>query len=174
MSQQPSPSSRVSVGGASVNRGTIRIVARFALGWAVLAFAALLAFTLFGLPLLGGTVELDIPGRYSNNRADFPVDSVGLAVVGLVVAAAALLAAIAAVLLAASAPGSSYVTSVFVCIITPIWVVLTAGNGVAQILRGGASQGDPETPVFTIIAIALGAVTIVAAMRLARDKEALG
>jgi len=173
MTEPQSPTSRVSVGGANVSRATIRIVARFALGWAVLGFVALLVSTLLLLPLLPETVELDLPARGRN--VDFPVNAVGLFVAGVAVTALALLAAIAAVLLSASAPGFSYITSVFVCIVVPMLAVVIVGNGLAELARAGAPpETNPGTPVYGFIALVLGALSIFAAMRLARDKKALG
>jgi hypothetical protein len=169
---EPQPaSSRVSVGGTTVERGTIRIVARFALGWAALGFVAVLAFALFGLPGLGDTVELDLPGRGPDS--DFPVDAVGLTVVGIAVTAAALLAAIAAVLLSASAPGFAYVSAAVICIVIPGFVVITAGNGVAELLRDDGSGGSLATPILSVVAMALGAFSIFGAMRLAGDQDSL-
>ena len=172
MTEQQPPSSRVRVGGADVNRGTVVIVARFAAGWSALGFVAVLAFALLGLPHLGETVELDLPGR---GNADFPVNSVGLIVVGIVVVAVALLASIAAVLLSASAPGFAYVTAAVVCVVVPGLAVEVVGNGIAELARGGAPAGNfTATPYLSILATALGAFSIFGAMRLARDTKALG
>ena len=173
MTEQQPPSSRVRVGGADVNRGTVVIVARFAAGWSALGFVAVLAFALLGLPHLGATVELDLPGRGPN--ADFPVNAVGLVVVGIAVTALALLASIAAVLLSGSAPGFAYVTAAVVCVVVPGLAVEVVGNGIAELARGGAPAGNfAATPYLSILAMALGAFSIFGAMRLARDTKALG
>ena len=172
MTEQQPPSSRVRVGGADVNRATVGVVARFAVGWSALGFVAVLAFALLGLPHLGETVELDLPGR---GNADFPVNSVGLIVVGIVVVAVALLASIAAVLLSASAPGFAYITAVVVCIVVPGFAAVVVGNGIAELARAGAPAGNfTAAPFFSIVAMALGAFSIIGAMRLARDGKAIG
>ena len=171
MTEQQPPSSRVRVGGADVNRATVGVVARFAVGWSALGFVAVLAFALLGLPHLGETVELDLPGR---GNADFPVNSVGLIVVGIVVVAVALLASIAAVLLSGSAPGFAYVTAAVVCVVVPGLAVEVVGNGIAELARGGAPAGNfTATPYLSILATALGAFSIFGAMRLTRDGKAL-
>ena len=173
MTEQQPPSARVRIGGADVNRGTVRIAARFALGWAVLGFVAVLAFALLGLPHLGATVELDLPGRGRNT--DFPVNAVGLVVVGIAVTALALLASIAGVLLSATAPGFAYITAVLVCNVVPGFAVIVVGNCIAELSRAGAPAGSfPATPFVAILALLLGAFSIFGAMRLARDSTALG
>jgi len=173
MTEQQPPSARVRIGGADVNRGTVRIAARFALGWAVLGFVAVLTFALLGLPHLGATVQIDLPSRGPDT--DFPVNAVGLVVVGIAVTALALLASIAGLLLSAPAPGFAYITAVLVCIVVPGFAAVVVGNGIAELARAGAPAGSfPASPYLAILAILLGAFSIFGAMRLARDTTALG